>query len=229
MGECLWVESTVGCGSTFHCTVHFDRHPEPVSPPPPAAACRRRDLPVLVVDDNATNRRILTEMLKRWGMRPTAVESGQAALAAVSQTIATSHPFSLGLLDGSMPDTDGYTLTARLKELPALATMPLLMLTSACQPWDMQHCQEVGITASLSKPVSQSGCCGTLSPWLWTRRQSHPWRQCWRSQIASRHHHSGTSCSPRITSSIRSWRCASWRSTATPWSWPVTARRRSPP
>src|SRR5262249_32876809 len=77
---------------------------------------------------------------------------GQAALAAV----AAGTPFALGLLDGTMPDMDGYTLAARLRATPALARMPLLMLTSAGHTWDAQHCQAVGITASLTKPVSQT-------------------------------------------------------------------------
>jgi len=157
MGGRLWVDSEVGSGSTFHFTARFGRHPEPVMPPLPAALTQVQGLPVLVVDDNATNRRILTEMLQRWGMQPTAVESGQAALAAVAAASAAGKPFALGLLDGTMPDMDGYTLATHLKATQALASMPLLMLTSAGQPWDAQRCQEVGITASLTKPVSQSG------------------------------------------------------------------------
>ena len=101
------------------------------------AACRRRDLPGPGVDDNAMNRRILTEMLKRWGTRPTAVESGQAASAAVSQTIATSHLFSLGLLDGSMPDTDGRDPDRSAQRAPGTGDDAIAEADLRLPAWDM--------------------------------------------------------------------------------------------
>jgi CheY-like chemotaxis protein len=157
MGGRIWVESAVGHGSTFHFTARFGRHFEPVIPPLQVQSARVRGLPVLVVDDNATNRRILTEMLKQWGMQATAVASGQAALAVMTQAIEVAQPFALGVLDAVMPDMDGYTLATRIKAMPALADTPLLMLTSACQPWGASRCQEAGIAASLIKPISQEG------------------------------------------------------------------------
>jgi len=87
-------------------------------------------------------------------VQPTAVESGQAALAAMLHAVESGRPFAVGLLDAVMPTMDGYTLAMQLKAVPALANTPLLMLTSAC-PWEASRCQEVGIAASLIKPISQ--------------------------------------------------------------------------
>ena len=115
-----------------------------------------RDLPVLVVDDNATNRRILEEILRRWGMRPTAVESGAAALTAMAEAVQAGTPFVLGLIDAMMPEMDGYMLAQRIKSIPTLARTALLMLTSTYSYGDHSHITDVGITASLGKPVSQA-------------------------------------------------------------------------
>ena len=75
-----------------------------------------RDLPVLVVDDNATNRRILQEMLSRWQMQPTMVESGQQALTQLEQARAQGQPFALVLLDAHMPEMDGFTVATHIQQ-----------------------------------------------------------------------------------------------------------------
>jgi CheY-like chemotaxis protein/HPt (histidine-containing phosphotransfer) domain-containing protein len=117
---------------------------------------RLLDLPVLVVDDNATNRRILVEMLANWRMRPQAVDSGRAALAALRQAVAAGEPFPLALLDAHMPEMDGFTLARSIQQSPELAGTTLLMLTSAGPSGDAAGCRELGIQAYLSKPIKQS-------------------------------------------------------------------------
>ena len=156
MGGRLWVESAVGQGSTFSFTVCFGWQEAPLMPSRHAELACLRDLPVLVVDDNATNRRILEEVLRRWGMRPTAVESGAAALTAMAEAAHAGTPFVLALIDAMMPEMDGYMLAQRIKSIPTLARTALLMLTSTYSYGDHRHITDVGITTSLGKPVSQA-------------------------------------------------------------------------
>ena len=103
----IWVESETGVGSTFQFTARFGLSTAPARRPAAGAVDLRR-LPVLVVDDNATNRRILREVVAAWGMRPREVDGGAAALAALKDAAATGEPFALVLLDGHMPGMDGF-------------------------------------------------------------------------------------------------------------------------
>jgi two-component system, sensor histidine kinase and response regulator len=151
----LWVESAVGQGSTFHFTARFGVRTDARAQPAPAWDSRH-DLPVLVVDDNATNRRILEEQLRGWGMRPTMVDGGQAALAALHQARQEGVPFPLVLLDAHMPTMDGFSVAAQLKQSPGLTHATIMMLTSGGQSSDAARCRELGITSYLTKPIRQS-------------------------------------------------------------------------
>jgi CheY-like chemotaxis protein len=111
---------------------------------------------VLVVDDNATNRFILEEMLTNWGMSPTAVDGGPAALAALDRARDGRQPFALVLLDAMMPGMDGFTLAERIGRDPGLVGATLMMLSSAGQREDAARCRELGVATYLTKPVRQS-------------------------------------------------------------------------
>jgi signal transduction histidine kinase/CheY-like chemotaxis protein len=160
MGGRLWLESpradlppgAPGPGCAFHFTVVMAVGQVPERP----AAAPIEGVPVLIVDDNPTNRKILVEMLSASGMKPLAVESGEAALAALDLAHAAAHPFPLAILDFHMPEMDGFSLAARIRAQTELRYTRLIMLTSAGQRGDAARCQETGIEVYLLKPVKQS-------------------------------------------------------------------------
>jgi signal transduction histidine kinase/ligand-binding sensor domain-containing protein/DNA-binding response OmpR family regulator len=156
MGGTIWVESQVGRGSTFHFTAPFGVLPPGRAQPLLPSSESLHDLPVLVVDDNATNRQILHALLCHWHMRPTAVEGSHAALTALQRAAQQGTPFPLVLLDAMMPEMDGFALAAQIQRSPELAGATILMLSSADQPGDSMRCRAMGIAVYLRKPIQQS-------------------------------------------------------------------------
>jgi two-component system, sensor histidine kinase and response regulator len=152
----LWIESEIDRGSMFGFTIRFQVCHVPEAAVPAAPMVDVRDLPVLVVDDNATNRRILQEMLSRWQMRPTMVDSGRQALARLEQAREQGEPFAMVLLDAHMPEMDGFTVAMHMQQDPALAGTTILMLSSADLAGDTARCREVGIARHLMKPITQA-------------------------------------------------------------------------
>ena len=155
MGGTIWVESEEGRGSEFHFTVQMalqdsPRHVEPLE------AQHLRGLHVLVVDDNLTNRKVLAEMLGRWGMKPTLVEGPKSALQALLVARDAGSAFPLILLEGEMPEMDGFQLAERIRRDVGLVRGTIMMLTSCSHLGDAARCRESGISAYLVKPVRQS-------------------------------------------------------------------------
>ncbi|HEX2855063.1 MAG TPA: PAS domain S-box protein [Opitutaceae bacterium] len=149
MGGRIWVESMPGKGSTFQFEVEVPgvSLPTGIAKPHlsghvPALAGRR----VLIVDDNATNRRILCLQTVAWGLAPCAVSSGAEALRLLAQ----GEPFDLGIIDMQMPHMDGHQLAAEMRRTHSPAKLPLLMLTSLGQS---RAPAELGIAACVSKPI----------------------------------------------------------------------------
>ena len=145
MGGSLMVESETGKGSTFYFTLRFPWSQGAAARPAPAESAHLIDLPVLIVDDNATNRRILDEILSKWGMRPVSVESGPEALAMVEIAVKSGQPFPLMILDMNMPGMDGFEVAERVNKNPALSGATIMMLSSASRPGDIARCREVAL------------------------------------------------------------------------------------
>ena len=151
------VESVEGQGSAFHFTAAFDlQAAEPAETLTSALPERLNNLRVLVVDDNATNRRILEEVLNHWYMRPSCFETGREALSAVALAKSLDDPYRLALLDLFMPEMDGFQLASKLNDVTDHKTMPVVLLTSAMRPGDAAMCDELRIQARLLKPFKQS-------------------------------------------------------------------------
>jgi PAS domain S-box-containing protein len=158
----IWVESEVGRGSTFHFTTLFDR-PFKAQTARTSRPSRALDgLRVLVVDDNATNRRILDEMLASWHMKPTAVADAATALAELRRALAHKQRFDAVISDGQMPNVDGFSLARSIKRDRRLQRTPIIMLTSADRPDDVTRCRRLGIAGYLVKPVKHSDLLDTL-------------------------------------------------------------------
>jgi PAS domain S-box-containing protein len=155
MGGHISFESEPGRGSTFSFTARLGFQEEGAGPAEPRPVCLS-GVPVLVVDDNATNRSILHELLTRWGMKPTLADSASAALAAMQEAVRSGEPFALVLSDVMMPEVDGFELAEEIRRRPELAKATVLMLSSADRQHDSARCRQAGVAAYLTKPIKQS-------------------------------------------------------------------------
>src|SRR5208282_6186300 len=113
-------------------------------------------------------------MLSRWGMKPTAVDGGRAALQAIEVAKSTGHPFPLILLDGQMPEMDGFTLAEQIQKDPLSMNATIMMLTSAGHLGDAARCRELGISAYLVKPIRQSELLDAICQLLEKTAQENP-------------------------------------------------------
>jgi CheY-like chemotaxis protein len=120
-------------------------------------------LPVLVIDDNEVNRRIFHEVLTRWRMHPTVVDSGPAALEALASGARSGHPFALVLLDANMPVMDGFAVAAQMAAHPELGGATIMMLSSSGTFGDASRCRDLGIRAYLTKPIKQADLFDAIS------------------------------------------------------------------
>ena len=150
MGGNIGLRSQEGLGSTFWFSLCLEKqtsHQQAILPLPIKGL---KNLRVLVVDDNRTNRQVLAHYLTRWGCEPTDADGAATALALLRKA---GKPFDLALLDYQMPEVSGDTLAKAIRSDPVLKTLPLILLTSIGQRGDVTRMQEAGFSGYLVKPV----------------------------------------------------------------------------
>jgi two-component system, sensor histidine kinase and response regulator len=149
----IWADSELGKGSTFHFTARLG-----ISDTPPKAPSKRivQGSRVLIVDDNATNRLILDEMLTNWGIETSCVEGVDQAIESLRRAREVGKGYDLVLSDVHMPDKDGFALASEIRNDEKLAGAVIMMLTSGDRSEDVQQCREFGVSAYIRKPIKQS-------------------------------------------------------------------------
>jgi PAS domain S-box-containing protein len=163
MGGRMWVESDVGKGSKFHFVAVFDLPAAPALESGRAKPKALEGIRVLVVDDNATNRHILEEMLASWRMRPTVAGDAESAMVALRRAADAGERFDAVISDCQMPEVDGFMLTRRIRQDRRLARMPIVMLTSLGHRDGAARGKKAGVDAYLSKPVKHSDLLDALA------------------------------------------------------------------
>jgi two-component system, sensor histidine kinase and response regulator len=153
MGGRIWLESEVGRGTRFSFTVRMQPYASATESSMIAAPESLRDVRILVVDDNPTNRRILQGTLRVWDAQTTCVESGAQALLALVSASEAGKPYQLVVSDMHMPELDGFGLVGSIRNQPAFASLPVVILTSGGRQEDAEVRRQLGIAAFLAKPV----------------------------------------------------------------------------
>jgi signal transduction histidine kinase/DNA-binding response OmpR family regulator len=162
MGGTIGLKSMPGEGTTIIFDAYFDMSPgsQPASPIPSEEDLQ--GLPILIIDDNATNRRILSELTRQWKMKPHMCDSGESGLAELSRAATEGNPYRLLLLDEHMPGMDGMEVLDRIRRNPGLQSVVIMMLTSCDQVESAARCRQMGVETYLTKPISPSDLLGSI-------------------------------------------------------------------
>lgn len=156
MGGRIWVESEINKGSQFHFTVKLGLDQQDTVSQEEAESVRFDNAPVLVVDDNATTRRILREMLESWNMKPTEAENAEEALTLIDRAERDDSPFSLYLFDAYLPGMESFVLQDHMRHNPDMAKTTIMLLASPSHKGDATPWQKLGSPAFVTKPIKSS-------------------------------------------------------------------------
>jgi CheY-like chemotaxis protein len=171
MGGEISLDSEPGTGSRFRFTTRLKRGAGVALLGNRINTEELSGVPVLVVDDNATNRLILRETLTKWRMNPVLVDNGLSALEALHTAGEQGRPFRLILVDLQMPGMDGFELIQKVREDLSLDSAAIMMLSSVGWQVNLARCEGLQMSAYLTKPVTQSDLFNSILKVLRPNRQ----------------------------------------------------------
>ncbi len=170
MGGQIEVESEIGKGSEFRFSIELGLARQPITPESHVSIDSLKGLSVLVVDDNATNRRILERTLKGWGMVPVLVHDGSFALDEIRNFVDQHRKFDLILTDNDMPVLSGLPFVRELRERLGDSAAPAILMLSSVDSVELyKQCRDLGIVSNLMKPVSQMALLDAIRKALHTK------------------------------------------------------------
>ena len=174
MGGQIGVRSTLGHGATFWFTVRLEKQPAGMAQDTPALASTLQGLRTLIVDDNATNRKILQHYCAAWGLRSKSFTTATDALTALHQAVTDHDPFQFVLTDYQMPEMDGLMFSREILSDKKISATNVILLTSWDRRFSREELTECGITRMIAKPIRQQDLLDAILRSVHNPSGSHP-------------------------------------------------------